>query len=970
MFPHGQKLLMPEFKLQRENNSYYIVSGSKRVKNIDGTYHIEISCMYYDAWYVYIPPSNIITNMDILSPSTYDTLHHVKYFSPYEYYKVRAIDFECMMKNDLKLSRLFLKTCLFSNTHEYKFTCPLTHPLTNGFIVGLQHKLVKNIRSQKAVSVSDYKVYANVSLDFLYLQDKLTAELSRMYTRNSYTSNFLTVFLKQTRKIIRASNANNVRYENDLTYTQAIRSYYMYIFHFCNMNEIDTDNLYSFKLSLIISNVSQLKYIVKTKWFNPFKSSTGLNSRRSLDTYPMLAYKILLNAVTSPYLLYMYDYEFICSIYERMHRIFTTNELFIYNLLRDVYINTCGKLVSYIDLTGVSKFTGIIPNGLMSNLHIAAYHKCYIPLLGYTKTKVFLKDVLNVERYIYKWLLNKNIQTSPQLNFELLKIVKPLDKVQKKIVKRIINSKKHQVVLGQAGTGKSYLISLIASIYIMNNWNVVLTSPSGCATAVLNKAIAKLLSKPGVNIPLAKREDLLKIGIINGIVGMSSITGSSKKSSTVFVVDEVSMVNVYLFAKFIKILPEKSKIIFVGDTNQLRSIDGDSIPNFIKYLIDKGEPLHVNINNLTRIYRSKDKSRITNLSTYITSVMESKSTVDAFFDKDHFNVDNTVKLNTNVDIDTIVISIVNIYKQIRKIYKGKDPKSIITARSLTSVITPYVRSVSILNEKIQRNMKLIDRVKDGDSIDNVYQKFYLYDSVRMVTSATIGTGKNAVYVTNGLRGSIVEIDSKSIKVLFEDGIERTIYKTYLYGELNLGHISLSYATTIHNSQGSQYNTVLVYIDKYNDTHSFEGDDGKKYNTFMNINMLYVALTRASKNLFVYSNAMILNTILNTRNTRPVFMSRNTNEIDKLIYQSKIPVAKKYINKMSNYNPYPIVFSSLFNLDSLNPYGSDKKRKRAVKTARRELLSIFETYSTAVTEEELNEVDSDDDLDAMSEDEIY
>ena len=236
---------------------------------------------------------------------------------------------------------------------------------------------------------------------------------------------------------------------------------------------------------------------------------------------------------------------------------------------------------------------------------------------------------------------------------------------------------------------------------------------------------------------------------------------------------------------------------------------------------------------------------------------------------------------------------------------------------------------------------------------------------------TIGTGKNIVRIENDLRGIVVNIGVDSLKVKFDDGKVVEAYEKRMPATLNINNLDLCYASTIHKAQGSQCNNVLVYLAKYNDSRTFVDNEGLNTNTFMNINMLYVALTRASMNMFVYSDIYTLTQILNTKNTDPIFIPHKVKPIKALRYKYVEEVPEEITSKLNKYNSETTIISNIHNNKKTTV---DKSiRKKAMKSALNDLLDYIEQEEKEEEEQEEDvqenesELDSDDE---MMEEEIF
>jgi exodeoxyribonuclease V alpha subunit len=281
-------------------------------------------------------------------------------------------------------------------------------------------------------------------------------------------------------------------------------------------------------------------------------------------------------------------------------------------------------------------------------------------------------------------------------------------------------------------------------------------------------------------------------------------------------VDEASMIDAMLFSDLLKALPLSCRIILVGDSNQLPSIGagnvlGDILQSEVFPSIE-----------LKKVFRQASKSKIiTNAHAIINDQPAefSDKSSDCFFitRSDKFSVTDTV-------IDLISQRLPNAY--------GANPLTDIQVLCPSRMLETGTVN---LNNLLQNRL---NPLKKGDSQlfyqgvslrkgDKVMQIKNNYDIEYRYDSGEIGLG-----VFNGDIGYITDIDARAgiVNVRFDD-------KTVTYFPDDLNQLELAYAVTVHKSQGSEYDYVILPL--------FDVPQKLKYR-----NLLYTAVTRAKKMLVI------------------------------------------------------------------------------------------------------------------------
>lgn len=355
------------------------------------------------------------------------------------------------------------------------------------------------------------------------------------------------------------------------------------------------------------------------------------------------------------------------------------------------------------------------------------------------------------------------------------------------------------IITGGPGTGKTTIIKCILQVFKDMGKKVKLMAPTGRAAKRLSESTGEDASTIHRALEMSGGEDRF------------TYNANQKLNYDVIIVDEVSMVDSQLMYFLVKSIKRGSKLILVGDKDQLASVGAGNV------LADILESGCFATMCLTQIYRqSEDSLIIVNAHAINQGKMPelNNKSKDFFFDKKE---DNEEALNSIINMCTERI-----------------PKFLNVDTSKVQVLAPMKAGVigidninKCLQEKINppslkklevENDKYIYRKYDRVmQITNNYEREWQKDGVR-------GSG-----VFNGDIGNIMDIDINTHEVIveFEDG------RIARYMKSDLGELTLSYAITIHKSQGSEFDVVIIPV--------LSGPP-----MLLTRNLLYTAVTRAKK----------------------------------------------------------------------------------------------------------------------------
>jgi exodeoxyribonuclease V alpha subunit len=418
---------------------------------------------------------------------------------------------------------------------------------------------------------------------------------------------------------------------------------------------------------------------------------------------------------------------------------------------------------------------------------------------------------------------------------------KTLTEEQKKAVQGALNSR-ISVVTGGAGVGKSLCIREIAR-------NLSIRGVSYVVAAFTGKAVSRLHE-------IMRNKNATTIDRLIMKIKERTINDDSYDKTHIkhVIIDEVSMVTTELFYRLISQLNHKVSFTFIGDQNQLPPIGCGFL---MKELMNCGR--------IPIFYLTKNQ-RILPINTHPESGSDPGSQ----------SYDRAILDNANALIDpTRNKSVAIKYKEGAGFYIFEGSKE--TVKSLLTelkkanidkdkivILSPYKAPLFELNSIFQN-------VYFGDSIDS--ENSYMQPTPAGARLWCIGdrvmmTANNyKINVMNGEQGKVVGIEDAGIKVEFEDeaqhlfkfstgdeklvdleDVEEDSKTDQLYTE----YLSHSFSVSIHKSQGSEYDYVILYI-----------PEDKSFSSFLNINLLYTAITRTKRSIWVISSKTTLEKISTT-----------------------------------------------------------------------------------------------------------
>ena len=362
------------------------------------------------------------------------------------------------------------------------------------------------------------------------------------------------------------------------------------------------------------------------------------------------------------------------------------------------------------------------------------------------------------------------------------------------------------IITGGPGTGKTTIIKAIVmilkDILNLNHEDIALLAPTGRAS----KRMAESVGAPAYTI-----HKYLKW---NKETESFLIDEYNKSPEKVVIVDESSMIDIFLFSSLLKGLKLNVKLILVGDANQLPSIGpGDLLNDLLHISTIKNKYLNT-------IYRVKEGSYIT----YLANDIKNRK----HFDKFPTNYSDFKFIeSSDDDIKKYLSEIVNKavekgihsenFQVLAPMYKGLNGIDSLNSM-MASIFNPNSEKFVIGDKYFRINDKVIQLVNDVDN--NVY-------------NGDIGYIRDIYYLDKKM---VVEIDYSGNIVEYKSG--------------EFDKFNLAYAVSIHKSQGSEYANVVIIL-------------ARSFNRMFYNKLIYTAVTRAKSSLIILGSIDSLNKSVST-----------------------------------------------------------------------------------------------------------
>lgn len=377
------------------------------------------------------------------------------------------------------------------------------------------------------------------------------------------------------------------------------------------------------------------------------------------------------------------------------------------------------------------------------------------------------------------------------------------------------------VLTGGPGTGKTMTINALIRYFEMEGLDLYLAAPTGRAAKRMSemtgyeaKTIHRMLELGGDEASGFQRNE------------------ENPLETDVVIIDEMSMVDIHLMYSLLKAILPGTRLILVGDANQLPSVG----PGTVLQDILEGEICPVIA--LKKIFRQAGESQIVSNAHAICNgqhIAIDNKNMDFFFLK---------RYEANKVINTMLELVLN-----------KLPKFVNATSYDIQVLTPTrigLLGVENLNQVLQQYLNPPSPDKEekkhgqivfrrGDKVMQIKNNYKVEWEITNKYGIAIDRGMG---VFNGDTGIVTKVDSylEIMEVVFDEG------RKVLYPFKQLDELELAYAVTVHKSQGSEYPAVVIPLLQ-----------GPKM--LMNRNLLYTAVTRAKKCVTLVGSEIVLDEMI-------------------------------------------------------------------------------------------------------------
>ncbi len=385
------------------------------------------------------------------------------------------------------------------------------------------------------------------------------------------------------------------------------------------------------------------------------------------------------------------------------------------------------------------------------------------------------------------------------------------------------------IITGGPGTGKTTIVRCILEMFKQQGNRVLLCAPTG-------RASKRLTETSGIEAKTIHRA--LEMNPADG-EGFFHRNENNPLDADIVIIDEVSMVDVTLLYHLTKALKSTARLILVGDKDQLPSVGAGNV------LRDLIESKKIHTTQLINIYRQGNDSLIITNAHLINS---GKMPVIDNSSKDFFyEAGNDLVKNSETIVDLVTTRLPN--------YFGYKPEKI-------QVLAPMKAGPCGIDNLNKRLQMTINPYFSGVELSTDFTKYHVNDKVMQIQNnyemeyvkyEDNGTTQQGTGVFNGDIGYISRIDpeTREVTIRFDDG------KICRYAQTDLYQITLAYAITIHKSQGSEFDCVVIPL--------VPGAP-----IIITRNLLYTAITRAKKTVVLVGSKQILARMIHNNYTAKRF----------------------------------------------------------------------------------------------------
>ena len=381
------------------------------------------------------------------------------------------------------------------------------------------------------------------------------------------------------------------------------------------------------------------------------------------------------------------------------------------------------------------------------------------------------------------------------------------------------------IITGGPGTGKTTTINKLISYLEMHGDDFILAAPTG-------RAAKRMTETTGYEASTIQRMLGLNASMIAETGYAYEYNESNPLETDTIIIDEMSMVDMPLFSALLKAIMPGTRLVLVGDINQLPSVGPGSV---LKDLIASE---CFNVVKLKKIFRQEGESDIIvnahMINEGIAPKLDNKGKDFFFLKRDDVNVimKNMIQLVSDklpryVDATSFDIQVLTPMR-----------KGALGVESLNPILQKYLNPPAPSKQEKEFGNVVF---REGDKVMQIKNNYQLEWEIQGKYGIPVDKGLG---VFNGDMGTVSKIDfySEAMEVLYDDN------RMVRYPFSGLDELELAYAVTIHKSQGSEYPAVVIPI-----------LTGPK--PLLNRNLLYTAVTRARKCVTILGSEATFNQMI-------------------------------------------------------------------------------------------------------------
>lgn len=393
------------------------------------------------------------------------------------------------------------------------------------------------------------------------------------------------------------------------------------------------------------------------------------------------------------------------------------------------------------------------------------------------------------------------------------------------------------VITGGPGTGKTTTINTIIRYFERKGMDIMLAAPTGRAAKRMTEATGH------------EAQTIHRMLELSGILSDEISNASFERNETnpletdVVIIDEMSMVDIFLMNSLLKAIADGTRLILVGDANQLPSVGPG---NVLKDIIASG---CFNTVRLAKIFRQEEAGDIV--------VNAHKINEGELFEIGPSSKD--FPFIRRADANAIINALVTLVKVKLPAYTDCSPNDVqvltptrkgsLGVERLNTVLQQFLNPPS--NSKVEKEIGSII-FREGDKVMQIKNNYKIPWEIRGRNGIPIETGMG---VFNGDMGIVDNINLYLSEMTVRFDEER--YVTYTFKETD--ELEHAYAVTVHKSQGSEYPAVVLPL-----------LDGPRM--LMNRNILYTAVTRARKCICIVGSEQTFYNMISNENEQKRFSS--------------------------------------------------------------------------------------------------